>query len=203
MSSQFVPTKQNKEFKIEQIEKLYINEVPWFKRAHIGKLLEINHIATSTSKLMVGDKKPRAVLMTKDGYRTTDGWSGPSDDQNNSDIFFLLTGALYTIVNSQKTKAIALKNHILRDIVPRGFNAKLEQIQENYQRAIKEREDVIEEKDAAIALLNDDLEDVGRQLVDLEHENHELQNEVERLQERYVPYLQDTRKDNSDPEKQR
>ena len=52
-------------------------------------------------------------------------------------------------------------------------------------------------------MLNDDLDaerhkvqDVSKQLVDLEHENHELQNEVERLQERYVPYLQDTRKDN-------
>ena len=52
-------------------------------------------------------------------------------------------------------------------------------------------------------MLNDDLDaerhkvqDVGKQLVDLEHENRELQNEVERLQERYVPYLQDTRKDN-------
>ena len=60
---------------------------------------------------------------------------------------------------------------------------------EEHQRTITERDNVIEEKDAAIALLNDDLED-------LEHENCELQNEVERLQERYVPYLQDTRKDN-------
>ena len=41
----------------------------------------------------------------------------------------------------------------------------------------------IEEKDAAIALLND-LEDVSKQLVDSEHENFELRNEVERLQER-------------------
>ena len=37
---------------------------------------------------------------------------------------------------------------------------------------------------------------MGKQLVDLEHKNHELQNEVERPQERYVPYLQDTKKDN-------
>ena len=51
-------------------------------------------------------------------------------------------------------------------------------------------------------MLNDDLDaewhkvqGVGKQLVDLEHENCELQNELERLQERYVPYLQDTRKD--------
>ena len=37
---------------------------------------------------------------------------------------------------------------------------------------------------------------MGKQLVDLEHENCKLQNEVERLQKRYVPYLQDTIKDN-------
>ena len=47
---------------------------------------------------------------------------------------------------------------------------------EEHQRTITERDNVIEEKDAAIALLNDDLED-------LEHENCELQNEVERLQD--------------------
>ena len=60
---------------------------------------------------------------------------------------------------------------------------------DEHQRAIRERENVIEEKDAAIALLNDDLEDVCKQ-------NCELQNKLERLQERCVPYLQDTRKDN-------
>ena len=72
----------------------------------------------------------------------------------------------------------------------------VEKLQEEHQIQI-------EEKDPAIALLNDDLdaewhkvEDVGKQLVNLEHENRELQNEVERLQERYVPYLQNTRKDN-------
>ena len=53
-----------------------------------------------------------------------------------------------------------------------------------------------EEKDAAISLLKDDLEDVGKQLIDLEHKNCELQNKVERLQERHMPYLQDTIKNN-------
>ena len=69
-------------------------------------------------------------------------------------------------------------------------------IVEEHQRAIRERENVIEEKDAAIALLNDDLDDAGKQLVDLENKSCELQNKVESLQERYVPYLQDTKKDN-------
>ena len=38
----------------------------------------------------------------------------------------------------------------MKDIVPRGFDVKIEEIQENHRQAI-------EEKDATIALLNDDL----------------------------------------------
>ena len=55
---------------------------------------------------------------------------------------------------------------------------------------------IIEEKEAAMALLADDLEDNERQVVVLEQENRELQSEVKRLQERYVPRLQDSKKDN-------
>ena len=75
-------------------------------------------------------------------------------------------------------------------------------VKKGVEKLQEEHQIQIEGKDAAIALLNDDLDaerhkvqDVSKQLVDLEHENHELQNEVERLQKRYVPYLQDTRKD--------
>ena len=55
---------------------------------------------------------------------------------------------MYVIVNSNKDKGKALKAHILKDILPRGLDAKIEGIQEKHQQAI-------EEKDAAIALLND------------------------------------------------
>ena len=40
----------------------------------------------------------------------------------------------------------------MKDIVPCGFEAKIEEIQEKHRQAI-------EEKDATIALLNDDLQD--------------------------------------------
>ena len=76
-------------------------------------------------------------------------------------------------------------------------------VKKGVKKLQEEHQIQIEGKDAAIALLNDDLDaerhkvqDVSKQLADFDHENHELQNEVERLQERYVPYLQDTRKDN-------
>ena len=108
--------------------------------------------------------------------------------KNPHDAFVNLDGAIYIATNSKKEKAAALISWLVKKGV--------EKLQEEHQIQT-------EKKDAAIDLLNDDLDaerhkvqDVGKQLVDLEHENHELQNEVERLQERYVPYLQDTRKDN-------
>ena len=107
---------------------------------------------------------------------------------NPNDAFVNRDGALEIAVRSNKSKAVALVKWISKKGV--------EKIQDENQRAITEHQIQTEEKDAAIALLNDDLEDVGKQHVDLEHENRELQNRVERLQERYVPYLQDTRKDN-------
>ena len=55
------------------------------------------------------------------------------EDAQDHDIFISLTGALYVTVNSQKDKGKALKKHILKDIIPLGFNAKIEEIQEKHQ----------------------------------------------------------------------
>ena len=93
------------------------------------------------------------------------------------------------LFSSQQPLAKKLRKHCCNVMFPHIRKQLTNKMVEEHQRAIRERENVIEEKDAAIALLNDDLED-------LEHENCELQNEVERLQEWYVPYLQDTIKDN-------
>ena len=58
---------------------------------------------------------------------------------------------MYVIANSIKDKGKVLKDHILKNIVPRGFDARIEEIQEKHQQAI-------EKKDETIALLNNDLE---------------------------------------------
>ena len=76
----------------------------------------------------------------------------------------------------------------MRDIIPRGLNDKIKELKDKHDEAIEdmtlrieaiqlESERTMQEKDAAIALLNDDLDaelhkvqDVGKQLVDLEHE---------------------------------
>ena len=53
----------------------------------------------------------------------------PREDAQGHDIFISLTGALFVTVNSQKHKTKALKKHILKDIVPRGLDARIEEIQ--------------------------------------------------------------------------
>ena len=166
------------------IETLFDREnKPWFKRAGLGGYIGILDIARNfkgiktTSRLeIMGQGQP----LPRSGMRG--GGIKPDD------AFVNLDGALEIVVRSNKPKAVAL----VKWLVKKG----VEKLQEEHQIQI-------EGKDAAIALLNDDLDaerhkvqDVSKQLVDLEHENHELQNGVERLQERYVPYLQDTRKDN-------
>ena len=81
----------------------------------------------------------------------------PREDAQDHDIFFSLTGALYIIVNSRKDKGKALKEHILKDTVPRGFYGRIEGIQEKHRQAI-------EEKNATLALLNDGLQERDKRI---------------------------------------
>ena len=125
------------------------------------KFLGLVHIHRSTVKLEDEDQKTRAFLKA-DG-RCYDA-TPPREDAQYHDIFISLTGALYVAVNSQKDKSMALKKHILKDIVRLGFDVKIEEIQEKHRQAI-------EEKDATIALLNDDIKN-------REYENLGLQGEI-------------------------
>ena len=61
------------------------------------------------------------------------------------DKFLSVFGVMYVIVNSRKDKGKLLKEHILEDIVLRGSDARIDEIQEKHRQAI-------EEKDAAICI---------------------------------------------------
>ena len=69
--------------------------------------------------------------------RSTPPWPGPKDQQNKTEKFLSFLGAMYAIVNSRKEEGKALKEHILEDIVPRGFDARIEEIQGHHQQAIE------------------------------------------------------------------
>ena len=67
----------------------------------------------------------------------------PDEDAQDHDIFISLTDVLHVVVNSRKDKSKALKKHIMKDIVPRGFDARIEEIQEKYQQAIIGRDNPV------------------------------------------------------------
>ena len=108
------------------------------------------------------------------------------------------------IVNSHKDKGKALKEQILNDIVPREFDARIEEIQGKHRQAI-------EEKDAALALIHDDLRDHNNEVQAIIYENValEAQRDVHEAQlkrgkdqiraliiNRHVPHANDPDKDN-------
>ena len=152
----------------------------WFKRADLGRYLGIVKVKNSMHI-------PSHFMCKRQDIKGVWPQAPIGKRKNPHDVLVNLDGAIYIAANSKKEKAAALTSWLVKKGV--------EKLQEEHQIQT-------EEKDAAIALLNDDLaaerhkvQDVGKQLVDLGHENCELQNEVERLQEGYVSYLQDTRKD--------
>ena len=95
----------------------------------------------------------------------------PREDAQDHDIFISLTDALYVVVNSRKDKGKVLKKHILNNIVPRGFDERIEKIQEKHRQAI-------EEKDATIAMLNDDLQNREYENVALQAQRDAYQSEL-------------------------
>ena len=131
---------------------------PWFKRAHVGKFLELQKILMSVKGLDECEMKTRDTVNPKvnNAYR----WSGPKDQQNKTDVFLSVYGVVYAIMKSRKRKGIELREWIMRDVVPRGFNK------------------LIEEKDTQLALLSDDLVLEQEHTRQLEYTNTGFQSEI-------------------------
>ena len=177
-----------KGFSISDIEVLADKkEQNWFKREHVGKFLGLVYIHRSTAKVADEDQKTRAFLKIEGGCHDA---TPPREDAQDHDILISLAGALYVVVNSQKDKRKALKKHIVKDIVPRGLDVKIEEIQEKHRQAI-------EEKDATIALFNDDIKNREYENVGLQGEIKAKDQQIVALQRRYVGYLSDEDKNNS------
>ena len=165
-SNALVNVKTSEEFILGDIEKLVDEQNhPWFKRAHVGKYLDLPQIYKSVEKL------DECEMCTRNDFEPTQSTTLVNHKGQPSDIFLSLTGVLYVIVNSRKDRGKELKHHILTDIIPRGFNNKIKELQENHHLAI-------EEKDAALALLNDDLTEAQEHSKQLELNNTGLQGEI-------------------------
>ena len=55
----------------------------------------------------------------------------PTEDAQDRDMLILLTSTVYVIVNFQQDRGKTLKEHISKELVPRGFYAIIEEIQED------------------------------------------------------------------------
>ena len=136
-------------------------------------------------------------------------WSEPKDHQNKTGKFLSVLGLMYVIVKSQKDKGKALRKHILKDIVPRGFDAKIEDLTSRVQTLELTNEEerqahqqAIEKKDATIALLNDDLKNREHDNVALQAQRdvykellQQCQDIITHLKNCYVPHAKDPAKD--------
>ena len=155
---------------------------PLFKRADLGRFLGIANVAGNYPKIAT---KSRSQL-TREGFGLTEPLGRMKNPQ---DAFVDLDGALEIVVRSKKPKAV----EIAKWLTHKGV-----------EKIIEERQKAIEEKNAQLALLNNDLaesQDLVRQLefnnVGLQGENRAKDQEIERrmienadLRERYVPRIE-------------
>ena len=157
---------KSEEFNLNNIEVLVDSEEQkWFKWAHVGKVLGLKHIDTSVEDLDKCEMSTRNDIKT---IRHDMGvWSGSKDHQNKTDKFLSVFGVMYVIIKSQKDKGKALKKHILKDIVPRGLDARKEEIQGKHQQAITDRDNEIkafefanEKHQQKILRLNKEIDDL-------------------------------------------
>ena len=65
---------------------------PWFKRAHVGKFLDLPQIVNSLQKL------DKSEICTRTDFGATvsitNGWSEPKDQQNKTDVFLSIYGVI-------------------------------------------------------------------------------------------------------------
>ena len=158
----FSDSSKSEELNLKDIQVLVDNkEQNSFRTAYVGKFLGLVHIHKSTARLADEHQKTRTFLQAVGGCHNV---TSTSEDAQDHNIIISLTGTLHVLVNSRKDKVKALKRLILKDIVPRGFDARIQEIQEKQQQAI-------EEKDPALALLTNDLQACDNQIQALEFTN--------------------------------
>ena len=130
--------------------------------------------------------KSRGFLLVEGGVHSMDSLR---EDTKDPDMFASLTGDLYVIVNSQKDKVKVLKEHILKDIIPRGFGVRIEGIQQEHHQRATQLQQAIHERDNRIQAIQ--YENVG-----LQGKIRVKDQQIAALQRRYVGYLANEEKNN-------
>ena len=90
---------KSEEFSLKNIEVLVDSEGEnWFKRAHVGKCLDLAKILMSVEELDIQETPQRDDIkaMVSNPYP----WRGPKGHQNKTDKFLSPFGIMYVIVKS-------------------------------------------------------------------------------------------------------
>ena len=136
-------SRKPEDFSLKDIEVFVDSEEQnWFKWAHLGKYLGLRHISKSAESLNKCERLTRHELIPIP--RSMGGWSGSKEHRNKMDKFFSVFGVMHVIIKSKKPKSKALKTHILKDIIPRGLDARIEEIQGKHQQATIDRDNQIQ-----------------------------------------------------------
>ena len=153
----------------------------------MGKFLGIKDIRTSLNGLEKCEILTRQELAPT--RRDTPGWSGPKDQQNKTDKFLSVFGAMYVIVNSPKGKGKALKKHILKD--PR-----IEEIQEKHNQQTTQLQQAITDRDNQIQVIRYENVALQKQRNVYQIQLQRCEDTITHLRERYVDHVRDPGKDN-------
>ena len=134
-------------------------------------------------------------------YSTINSQNKVDKSVHHPDTIFLTNSGVHRLIlrsNSEDADLFMdwVKEKLLEGVFEKGYYDLREQHQQAIENMGQEHHLVIEEKDTALAMLNDDLDESHRNIAILEQDNLELQRENEILKRRYVPYLEDPKKDN-------
>ena len=174
-----------------------------FKRADLGKFLGIENIKNNFKDF------PSHYTRLRSDLEGDDQACPISRTKNPHDIFINLDGSTEMAVRSKKPKAVALVKWLSKKGV--------EEIQEEHQQAIEEKDNqiqandrtnlkyqqCIEEKDTTTALLNDDLKNHEHDNVALQAQKdvykeqlQKCQDIITHLKKHHLPHAKDPGKDN-------
>ena len=103
--------------------------------------------------------------------------------------FLSVTSTFFVIVNSGKDKDEALKEYILKNLIPRGFNARIAEIKEEYHQPTAQLKQAI--KDCANRTQALQYDNVG-----LKGKIRAKDHEIAFLERRYLGYLTNEDKSN-------
>ena len=179
-----------------------INEKPWTRAREVCKALEYNKKTGDTVKAFCSRENYAQKYQTS-GFTAAGKLVDCPKDSQKYDIYTNEEGMYKLLFSSQQPKAKDSRRHCCNVLFPHVRQQLANKMKEDHQQ-------VIEEKDAVITPMNDDLQNRDNQIHAIQYENVALQvqknvyhaqlqrcqDTITHLRTRYVLHARDPGKDN-------